>query len=330
MVRRSEQVVRAARRLLRRSSPADTDDFYGGAYFGEGRNPLDRMGLSGYERYARDTSNANIAAYLVWRHFPVERTLDVGCALGFVVTALREVGLDAHGCDLSQWAVEHAEPAVRPYLRAADLTHGLPYPDGAFELVTALETLEHLPPTAADAAARELARVSDAWVVCTIPSLGANDGGPDGFPNSKVRDDVLPQYLDNGRQYDGPVPAADLAVDRTGQPVEGHLTIASYRWWTARFAAAGMERRTALERRIHPFLARFDLTEFWNLYVFAHPGVPDPPPTLRTPAEQASVEARWRLTHRTAGERALMFLRAGLGEDAAAEPPSDSGEQPLR
>ena len=36
------------------------DDTYGGAYFGEGRSPLGRMGLSGYNRYDRYMSNADV------------------------------------------------------------------------------------------------------------------------------------------------------------------------------------------------------------------------------------------------------------------------------
>lgn len=322
------RVGRAGRQLARRvqarvtsrSQPPD-DGMYDGAYFGEGRDPLDRMGLSGYERYGRDTSNADIAAYLVWRHFGVTRTLDVGCALGFVVEALRELGIDAAGCDVSQWAMDHAAPGVRPHLRRADLAGALPYPDGAFELVSALETLEHLAPDAVPGAVAELARVSAGWVVCTIPSIGANDSGPDGFPNAKVRDEVLERYLQLGAGYDGPVPFDDLARDAHGQPIEGHLTIASYRWWTAQFAAAGMERAGDVERRIHPFLARFDLTEFWNLYVFRRPGITDPPTDLRSRDERHAVEARWGLRARQAGERALMFLRAGLGDDVVAEAP---------
>src|SRR5204862_5700957 len=82
------------------------DPTYGGSYFGDGRDPLDRMGLSGYERYDRDTSNADVAAYLVWRRFDVRRTLDVSCATGFVVEAPRDVGIDPEGDDVRQFPVD--------------------------------------------------------------------------------------------------------------------------------------------------------------------------------------------------------------------------------
>ncbi len=301
---------------------------YGGEYFGEGRDPFDRMGLSGYERYGRDTSNADVMAYLLWRFFPARRTLDVGCATGFLVEALRELGVDAWGTDVSRWAVEHATPGAQGRVRQGSLLGRLPFRRRSFDLVTALEVLEHLPPGDVPAAVANLRRMTAGWVVCTIPSIGANEHGPDGFPNAKVRDEVLERYLSLGRDYDGPVPAEDLRRDARGEPIEGHLTIASYRWWTARFTEAGLERCGAMERRLHPVIARFGMTEFWNLYVFRVPGTPLPPDPLRPVAELVAVEERWRLRDRRAPDRALHFLREGLGDAAVAaalsEPPGSS------
>jgi SAM-dependent methyltransferase len=314
--------------LHRALAEALDDGVYGGEYFGEGRDPLDRMGLSGYERYARDTSNADVMAYLLWRNFPLRRTLDVGCATGFVVEALAECGVDAWGSDVSHWAVEHASPGAAGRLRQGSLTEKLPFAKHSFDLVTALETLEHLDPSDVDDAIANIRRVAGGWVVCTIPSIGVNDHGPHGFPHSKVLDEVLERYVALGREYDGPVPHEDLMRDARGIPVEGHLTIASYRWWTARFAAAGLERCGEMERRLHPQVARFGLTEFWNLYVFRVPGTPLPPVAVRTDAELAAREAAWGLSDRIAPERALMFLREGLGEEAVAAALSDRPGQP--
>ena len=46
------------------------------------------------------------------------RALDVGCARGYLVEALRELGVDAHGCDVSRYAVEHAAPGALGYVPA--------------------------------------------------------------------------------------------------------------------------------------------------------------------------------------------------------------------
>ncbi len=235
------EVVSEAR--ARQGPSAEANEPYGGAYFGLGRDPSgDRQGRSGYARYDRISSNADIAAYLLWRNFRFQRSLDVGCARGFLVEALRELGVEAEGCDASAFAVEHAAPGALGYVRLGDPTGGLPYEDGSFELVSVLETLEHLPPEAVPGALGELRRVCRGILYATIPSFGANASGPDGHFEGKVRPERLDHYRALGPSYAGPVPRADLEVDVEGRPIEGHLTIASFTWWTARFAEAGFDR----------------------------------------------------------------------------------------
>ena len=255
------------------AAAAATDDLYGGGYFGVGRDPSgDRQGLSGYASYDRVSSNADITAYLLWRNFRLVRSLDVGCATGYVVEALRERGIDAEGCDVSQFAVDHAAPGAVGHLRLGDLSTGLTYDDSSFDLVSTLEVLEHLPPAQVPGALREVRRVGRGFVYATIPSFGVNDGGPDGHLEGKVRPERLEHYRSLGAAFEGPVPEEDLEVDAAGVPIEGHLCIASYRWWTARFAEAGFERRLDLERRLHRDLEPTGLNDHWNVYVFALPG----------------------------------------------------------
>jgi SAM-dependent methyltransferase len=285
-------MVVAAKELAR----ALDDEVYSGSYFGAGRDPLDRMGLSGYERYDRDTSNANASGYLVWKHFDVRTTLDVGCATGFVVEALLELGMDAKGTDVSQYAIEHPAQGVAPgRLVWGDLTDRLPFKSGQFDLVTALETLEHLPPDVVPAALRELRRVTRGFLVCTIPSFGPNEFGPGGWFNVKVRPELEQAYRDKGPSYDGPVPYDDLFRDERGEPIEGHLTIASFQWWTRQFEAAGFVRCGEAERRMHVDIARFGLSDYWNLYVLRTPDAPEPAVGLRSAADIADVEKRYSL-----------------------------------
>jgi SAM-dependent methyltransferase len=300
-------------RRRRRSTDAETRAMYDGAYFGAGRDPLDRMGLSGYERYDRATSNADVAAYLVWRFLAPARSLDVGCALGFAVEAMRELGIDARGVDISEWAVEHAAPGARGHVRVGDLLAGLPHRTGEFDVVTAFEVLEHLAPEDVPAAVAELRRVCGGWLVATIPSVGPNEHGPGGWFNAKVRDEVLPGYLALDETYDGPVPFDDLRRDPSGRPIEGHLTVASFRWWTQRFADAGFERCGVVERRIHPSLARFGLTKYWNLYVLRIPGTAVPDDPVRTDDEVAAVEGRWHLDERASSPEDAERVRESLG-----------------
>lgn len=304
----------AARELAR----ALDDDVYGAGYYGAGRDPLDRMGLSGYERYDRDTSNADVAAYLVWRWFDPRRTLDVGCATGFVVEALRELGIDAAGVDVSQYAVEQSALGARGHIGYGDLSRRLPFPDGRFDLVTVLETLEHLPPEAVPHALAELRRVTRGYVVATIPSFGPNENGPGGWYTVKVRNERVPHYEALGPGYTGPIPFDDLYRDTRGEPIEGHLTIASFGWWTSRFADAGLVRCGSVERAMHPHLARFGLTKYWNLYVFRVADAPEPGPDRRSPEEIADREMHLGLDRRTAADDDLATLAAALGPEAAA------------
>ncbi|MHB8664810.1 MAG: class I SAM-dependent methyltransferase [Acidimicrobiales bacterium] len=274
-------------------TPLDGDDFYGADYFAGG-GELDRLGLSGYAKYDRVSSLANVIAYMLWLIFPASAVLDVGCALGFVVEALRDLGFDARGVDISQYAVEHAGPA-RPFLQQANLITGLPFDDGRFPLVTALETLEHLSPQAIPQVLKELRRVTSGYLVATIPSFGPNEYRPDGWFSGKVSWDRLDYYDALDGTYDGPVPYEDLLRDLRGHPIQGHLTIASFRWWTQQFQAAGFERCGQLEERLYPDVDRLGRTGWWNLYVMRVPGVDLPPPELRQPDEIAEVEERWAL-----------------------------------
>jgi SAM-dependent methyltransferase len=276
---------------------------YGGGYFGRARNPLDRMGLSGYERYDRDTSNANAIALPIWRHFDVKRTLDVGCATGFVVEALCELGLDSWGTDLSYWAVEHPAAGAGGRLRQGDLLDGLPFIDGEFDLVTCLEVLEHMPPDMIPAVLREIRRVTSKYVVATIPSFGENQFGPGGWFDVKVRPEMLDQYRAKGTGYIGPVPYDDLYRDVNGEPIEGHLSIASFTWWQQQFEAAGFIRCGQTELDMHVDLARYGQTEYWNLYVFRTPDAVEPRGNARSDNDISHWESNFGLDARPQKER---------------------------
>jgi SAM-dependent methyltransferase len=272
-------------------------DYYGPGYYGEGRDPTgDRAGCSGYASYDRVSSNADIAAYVMWRNFGgARRVLDVGCATGFVVEALCDLGFDAEGCDVSRYAVDHATPGARGHVRVGDLLEGLSWSDAAFDLLSVLETLEHLPPERVPVALAELRRVCGGFVYATIPSFGANnDAGPDGHFDGKVLPDRLEHYRALGGGFDGPVPFDDLARDSAGEPIEGHLTISSFGWWTARFADAGFERRPDIEERVYADIAPAGLAPFWNVYVFAVKGADE---KLAIPREPAHTLVELGLRH---------------------------------
>jgi SAM-dependent methyltransferase len=238
------------------------DGLYGASYYGGGG-----AGRSGYERYDRRASNADHAADLIARHFPVKRTLDVGCALGFLVEVLRERGFSAEGCDFSAYALRNLTRGARGHVTFADLAGKLPFSDKAFELVSAFETLEHLPPNLVPHALSEIRRVTGRYMIATIPSFGPNQNGQDGWFAGKVRADRLDHYRALGPEYEGPVPPEDLMRDVNDNPIEGHLTIASWSWWRKRFSDAGFASCDQLERTINADLEKMGFLGAWNFYV---------------------------------------------------------------
>jgi len=289
------------------------DELYTEGYYGESAGAPVALDI-GTAEYTRTATHADEGAYLVWRFLPVRRTLDVGCAFGFFVEAERELGLDATGVDVSQYALDRAALGARGHVRYGNLLHRLPFGRGAFECVSLFETLEHLPPEVVPRALREVRRMTTKYVIATIPSFGPNPNGPGGWFDVKVRPERLDYYRALGESYDGPVAYDDLYRDADGAPVEGHLTIASFAWWTRQFEAAGFVRDAAVERRIHPHLARLGLTKYWNLYVLRVAGVPAAGGELRSASEIADVEKRFGFDQRIADPEDLARVQAALGD----------------
>lgn len=89
-------------------------------------------------------SAARTAAFLRRRLDPTT-ALDLGCAKGFLVEALREAGVPrAVGLDVSLYAVSAPDAAATGGLAVADIAGGVPVADSACDLVTALDLFEHI------------------------------------------------------------------------------------------------------------------------------------------------------------------------------------------
>lgn len=93
------------------------------------------------------------------REFAPQRVLDVGCAMGFLVEALRARGVEAWGIDVSEFAISKADDSVQPFCAVASADEDLPrhFPS-SFDLVTCVEVIEHIPSASARAATENLAR----------------------------------------------------------------------------------------------------------------------------------------------------------------------------
>ncbi len=108
-------------------------------------------GYSKYERWRRHDGVDSLGEY--WKDYANKlkntydlvnkKVLEIGCAKGFVVEDLREMGVDAYGLDISTYAIREAAPVAAPYLIIGDARVYLSnYKDGEFDVVFSSRFME--------------------------------------------------------------------------------------------------------------------------------------------------------------------------------------------
>lgn len=115
----------------------------------------------GYGGYHYDGRWKSVAQDVIY-HFRLkrgDRVLDVGAAKGFLVKELLDFGIDAYGIDISEYAVMNCHPDVVGRMHIGSADH-LPFPDGSFAAVLAIDVVHNLPRARAVTAVREVQRLS--------------------------------------------------------------------------------------------------------------------------------------------------------------------------
>jgi protein-L-isoaspartate(D-aspartate) O-methyltransferase len=76
---------------------------------------------------------------------PGDKVLDVGCGKGFLLYDFTQVlpGVEVHGIDVSEYALEHAKPEIKDRLQLSTAST-LPFGDKEFDLVVSINTLHNL------------------------------------------------------------------------------------------------------------------------------------------------------------------------------------------
>jgi SAM-dependent methyltransferase len=128
-----------------------------------GREYFDGDRTQGYGGYRYDGRWVAVAARMrdVYGLRAGQRVLDVGCAKGFLLHDFRlvEPGLAVFGLDISQYAIDHAMPDVRPFL-VRGTASALPFGDHSFDLVVAINSIHNLELDECRQALHEIERVS--------------------------------------------------------------------------------------------------------------------------------------------------------------------------
>src|SRR5437870_2182572 len=112
-------------------------------------------------QYQRDAWWLNffdqIAQHIVTSLQPAS-VLDAGCALGFLVEALRKRGVEAYGVDISDYAIQNVHESIREYCWVGSVAAALPR---CYDLIVSIEVLEHMPPVDAEQAIENFCQYTD-------------------------------------------------------------------------------------------------------------------------------------------------------------------------
>ena len=157
--------------------------FYGEKYFlgAEGSN-YGRRDAEGKLMFAPYTEeyylprDQALAAHLVQRFRP-RSALVLGCARGYLVKSLRDLGVEAFGVDLSEWAIKNCHRDAKDFVYVGDVCDLSRWSSKQFDLVVALDVFEHVRVPDLYAAISEAARVGRN-VVLDVP-VGEDDSKPD-------------------------------------------------------------------------------------------------------------------------------------------------------
>jgi len=125
----------------------------------------------GYGGYVYDGRWRSVAKDIIniYKLKKGDKILDVGCAKGFLVKDLLELGIDAFGLDISEYAIKNCEKEVvgRLHFGSAET---LPFPDNSFSAVISINTIHNLTKIKAIQALAEIERVSSGFSFVQVDS----------------------------------------------------------------------------------------------------------------------------------------------------------------
>jgi GT2 family glycosyltransferase len=132
---------------------------YGAAYFAS------HCGIA-YERNEHWLRFFSNVAEHIARDIAPQTSFDVGCAMGFLVEALVDRGVDASGIDISEYAISQVRPDIRDRCHVGSALE----PFGRrFDLITCVEVIEHMSAADAEAVVQNICAHTDDVVFASTP-----------------------------------------------------------------------------------------------------------------------------------------------------------------
>jgi len=101
------------------------------------------------------------------RAFAPRRVFDAGCAFGMLVEALWDRGVEAHGRDISEYAIGQARPDIARFCTVGSMTDEI---EGEYDLVTCIEVLEHMTEEDSERAIGVICRAAPSVLFSSTPS----------------------------------------------------------------------------------------------------------------------------------------------------------------
>jgi hypothetical protein len=187
----------------------NSDNYFDEAYFQRGWEKG-----TAYDDYLKSAASSptfrEIARCIATVFNPV-RALEIGCATGAIVSELNALGVEAHGIDVSEWAIQNA---LHPHVLKASAEF-LPYPDNHFDFIYSSHAMEHIPLEHIDSVLKEINRVSS---------------------NDSIQFHMLPIIGTYPYDYDAENARLDLKKDPT------HNLLFDMGWWLDKWGSTGWKR----------------------------------------------------------------------------------------
>lgn len=266
---------------------------------------------AGYERIWKTTDMRESQEYYA-RCLALARplrggtVLDVACGGGYLLMEAERAGLEAHGIDIAQAAIDRAKTFAPKSILVRGDAEALPYADASFDVVTCLGSLEHFldPPKALEEMRRVLKPDGRAVVV---------------VPNQWFAYDVARGWIEGKGLWHGQESERYFSIGQARELIGASFAVTHEEGWnppralaqstrpfTGRFRGAALRVYGWLRPRL-PIAASY-------VFVFVGAKAPDDAPSAVLPFRDAVIPGGWHApeeSSRWTSGPAAVWLRLG-------------------